>query len=143
MPNHLRRASFLLASSACLASCSTSVTSPSQLPDCTGPVTLTVTEGTTPTFDWTPACRGHFLNVLMADPLPPGAISGNPAWYVQARAEVGNTFGPAIRYGVVPPDAQSPKAAEPLVKGQRYMVVLWRSVSPSEAVVAGQVGFTP
>jgi hypothetical protein len=79
----------------------------------------------------------------MADPLPPGAIAGNPAWFVQARNDAGNTFGPSIRYGVVPSDGQSSKAAEPLVKGQRYMVVLWRSVSSSEAVVAGQLGFTP
>jgi hypothetical protein len=47
-----------------MAACSSDPTSPGgPLPDCTGPVSIEVSSGTSPTFEWSPACRLFFLYV--------------------------------------------------------------------------------
>lgn len=123
-------------------SCGGSTTSPFLLP-CSGPVTVSVGSGTTPRFEWQPACRAHFFAVYYADPVPPGATSGDPVWYVQSSNETGSTFGPGFQYGVLPSGGQTQLAAKPLVVGQHYLVSVWREDGPQNATLAGQVVFVP
>lgn len=110
---------------------------------CTGPVTVTVTAGVTPRFDWQPACRAHFFDVQYEDPMPPDAIAGVPVWYVQSMGQTGSTFGPGFQYGKLPNGGQSQMSANPLIVGQRYQARVWREDGPQNATLAGQVVFVP
>ena len=132
----------LLMSSLAATNCGGSTTAP-LVGACTGPVTVSVTAGTTPRFDWQPACRAHFFDVQYQDPLPPGAISGLPVWFVQATGETGSTFGPGFQYGTVPNGGQNQLSATPLIVGQRYVAEVWREDGPQNATIAGRVVFIP
>jgi hypothetical protein len=138
----LSRIVVLLMSSLAATNCGGSTTVP-LVGACTGPVTVTVTAGTTPRFDWQPACRAHFFDVQYQDPLPPGAISGLPVWFVQATGETGSTFGPGFQYGTVPNGGQSQILATPLIVGQRYVAEVWREDGPQNATIAGRAVFVP
>jgi hypothetical protein len=106
-------------------------------------VTITVTQGTTPRFDWQPACRAHFFDVQYEDPMPPDAIAGMPVWYVQSMSQTGSTFGPGFQYGTLPTGGQTQTSATPLIVGQRYQARVWREDGPQNASIAGQVVFVP
>jgi len=103
-----------------------------QLPDCTGPVALTVSPGTTPTFSWTPRCRLSFLTVRTAD-------DASGLWSISPLIEA-NTIGPDVRYGIVPNAATDQfEGPVPLVPGTAYRVV----VGTGGGLVAGEATFTP
>ena len=52
---------------AALAGCDDEPTAPRVLPLCGAPVSVTVSAGLAPTFDWSPACRVSMLQVSEAD----------------------------------------------------------------------------
>jgi hypothetical protein len=138
-----RRLLVLVAAGTVAACGSSTPTSPVTLSGCTGAVTVTVTDGLTPTFSWTPACLAHFIDIQPTDPLPPGTVAGSPVWFVLAKGGAGNTLLPGLHYGQVPAEGDNATPATPLSKGQRYIVRVWRSVPASDAVIAGQATFTP
>jgi hypothetical protein len=103
---------------------------------CTGPVTVSVSGGTTPTISWTPDCGLGYLTVHR--PLPPslGFVGVEPLWTIRAD---GPLIGPSVRYGVRPRAATEVVAPRQLVAGQSYSVV----VDFSGQGVLGSRTFTP
>ncbi len=95
-----------------LTSCSDS-TDPGSLPVCGVGVTLTVSSGTTPTFDWNPACRVGFLNVE--------ATGGSDRWGIMG-VNMTNAIAPGVTYGLVPEGAVQAAPPEPLSPGTTYQV---------------------
>ena len=118
-----------------IAACSSDPTSPGgPLEDCTGPVSIEVSPGTSPTFDWSPACRLFFLNVeLGADDL----------WLVISDST--NAIAPPVRYGVLPAGARQRNPATPLESGQTYDVNLarWTGPGAEDGALIGSQVFTP
>ena len=88
--------------------------SPSSVPLCTGPVTVTVSGGTTPTFTWAPSCAAHVLLVEQ------GATD---RWFIESTTNDG--FGPGVRYGTVPAGAREDAPAIELVSGRVYDVSIY------------------
>ena len=130
----MRRSSMVALCSA-LAACSSDPTSPSaSLPECTGPVTISVSSGTSPTFDWTPACRLFLVLVEQ------GAAD---QWMVISLGMNGIT--PPVRYGEQPPSAAQPDPTTPLQASVTYDVTLGRWTGPGrdDGVAVGNQDFTP
>ena len=125
------RTSLLLAMASSVMSCgdSTDPVSPSSVPTCTGPVTVTVSAGTTPTFTWAPSCTAHVLLVEQ------GATD---RWIIEATTDDG--FGPGVRYGVVPTGAREDAPAIALVSGRTYDVSLF---SKDFGLLVANREFTP
>lgn len=110
---------------------------PSQLAECTGPVTLSASAGTVPRFTWTPACR-LFL-VLVEDPTGDG-----DQWGVLSDSS--NKIAPGVSYGVIPSGATKELLAPvPLVAGHSYHATVARFTGPGheDGVTIGQLDFTP
>ena len=127
------RTLWLLALSAGLA-CSDPAGPGTSVPECSGPVTVSVSSGTSPTFDWTPECR---LFLLLVE------LGAGDQWLVISDGE--NAIEPPVRYGVVPEGAREDEAAVPLEPGQTYDVTLGRWTGPGGddgAMIANQE-FTP
>jgi hypothetical protein len=121
---------FLLPSLAC----SSDSNGPSGQATCAGNVTVTVSNSTTPSISWTPACRLFFVLVEEAQGDVWGAISDGT-----------NAIETPVQYGVVPAGAteQTPPAA--LVAGTPYTVSVFRWEGPGlqDGVLIGQLTFTP
>jgi hypothetical protein len=129
-----RFACFITSCSLFLFSCG-GVVDPPPFPTCTGPVTLTVSAGTTPTFSWTPDCA---LGRLVVEE------GFAERWGTEAPGD--NIYRSPITYGIRPPGSTEEEPAAPLRAGSTYKVTVfrWVSYAPVESLqVLGQVQFTP
>lgn len=99
---------------AALTSCSDSI-DPESLPVCGVGVTLTVSSGTTPTFDWNPSCRVGFLSVE--------ETSGSDLWSIFG-VNMTNAIAPGVTYGLVPEGAVQSVPPEPLSPGTTYQMAI-------------------
>lgn len=129
------RTSWMVTLSCAMAACSSDPTSPDgSISECTGPVTITVSSGTSPTFDWAPRCRLFFVLVELGADDQWGVIS-----------EGSNAITPPLRYGVVPAFAVQRDPAIPLQAGQTYDVTLARWTGPGgdDGTVIATQNFTP
>jgi hypothetical protein len=106
------------------------------LAECTEPVDVSVTTGTTPTISWTPACGVGYLAVRR--PLPPslGVLEMAPVWIIRANERL---IGSPVRYGIRPRGTSEVVAPEALLAGRPYDVV----VDMSGQGVLGGRAFTP
>jgi hypothetical protein len=97
-------------------------------------VTIEVSSGTSPTFDWSPACRLFFLGVEL------GAAD---QWLVIT--DSANAIAPPVRYGVLPAGARQRDPALPLEPGQTYDVnfARWTGPGAEDGVPIGTEFFTP
>ena len=104
------------------------------LPECAGPVTVEVSSGTSPTFDWDPECR-LFLVLVELD--------GGDQWLVLSEGR--NAIAPPVRYGVVPDGAVEDEPAIPLEPGKTYDVALFRWTGPGgdDGELVANRDFTP
>ena len=116
--------------------CSSNATSPgATAPVCTGPVTITVSSGTSPSFNWTPTCRLFFVNV---------ELGATDQWSIISDST--NAIAPPVQYGVVPAGArQLTPNATPLQAGQTYDVNLfyWTGPGAQDGTFMGSKNFTP
>ena len=103
-----------------LSGCSDEI-GPDELPECSGPVTLEVTSGTTPTFSWTPRCRLSFLVVERDE-------GGSDVWSILTRGE--NALAPPVIYGDTPAGAETLTPMVPLTSGTAYRVAVARWIGP-------------
>ena len=107
----------------------------SNLPQCDGPVAVSVSSGTTPTFSWTPQCQAGQVVVTIS--------SGFLTLWLATGTDNTNTLRPGIRYGH-PPDTAA-LGTPPLQVGAPDTVHVLRatgdSVAPFEAI--GSADFTP
>ncbi len=106
---------------------------PETLPECAGPVTLSVSAGTTPLFAWTPACRLNYLVVKEA---------GLAADIWAIVSDSANAISPDVRYGTVPPGVREHEDAAPLLAGVTYNVAVGRWTGSGVQVI-GVRAFTP
>jgi len=133
LPACVRRRSAALG--LCLAACSSDPTSPGgPLPECTGPVTIEVSSGTSPSFDWSPACRLFFLIV---------ELGADDQWLVIT--DGANAIAPPVLYGVLPAGARRRDPAIPLEAGRTYdvNVARWTGPGAEDGVLIGSRDFTP
>ena len=123
-------------SCAMLMGCSSDGTDPGDAPPaCTGPVTISVSSGTSPSFSWTPACSLFFVNV---------ELGPTDQWSVISDST--NAIAPPVQYGVVPAGAQqSTSEVAPLQAGQTYDVNLfyWSGPGAQDGTFIGSQNFTP
>ena len=96
---------------------------PDELPECSDPVTLAVSAGTTPTFSWTPLCRLSFLVVGPDE-------SGTDVWSIITRGE--NALAPPVTYGDPPAGAETLTPPVPLNSGTAYRVAVARWAGPGD-----------
>ena len=84
------------------------------------PVSITVTEGLTPTIAWTPLCgvRELLISEVVTD--SPALAPSLWRWSVSATARL---IEPPLRYGRQPPGTLA-GSAQPLAVGRTYMVSL-------------------
>lgn len=108
----------------------------SPVPECTGPVSVTVGAGTAPRFTWTPACRVFFL---LVEP----AAAGTDLWSIIS--DGANVIAPPVTYGVVPSGVTESDSPTPLVGGTAYEVYLFRWTGPGsqDGELVGSSTFTP
>ena len=105
------------------------------IPECTGPVSVSVSGGTEPFITWTPACRVSGLLVESED---------DDVWFVTSGRA--NGIAPGVRYGVVPATAAADMDTPlvPLATGQTYLAGVGRYIGPEGGfVLAGTTSFTP
>ena len=116
--------------------CSSDATSPGAAPPaCTGAVAITVSSGTSPSFNWTPACRLFFVNV---------ELGASDQWSIISDST--NAIAPPVQYGVVPAGAvQSTLDVAPLEAGQTYdvNVFYWTGPDAQDGTFIGSQDFTP
>lgn len=116
--------------------CSSDATGPGAAPPvCTGAVAITVSSGTSPSFNWTPACRLFFVNV---------ELGASDQWSIISDST--NAIAPPVQYGVVPVGAsQSTLDVTPLQAGQTYDVNLlyWSGPDAQDGTFIGSQTFTP
>jgi hypothetical protein len=129
------RTTWMVVLSCATAACSSDPTSPGDsVQECTGPVTVSVSSGTTPTFDWTPRCSLFLVLVEQG---------ASDRWLVLSPGA--NGIPPPVQYGVLPPGASQEDVAIPLAAGQTYDIVLgrWTGPGPEDGTVIANQEFTP
>lgn len=98
-----------------LTSCNgTESTTVQELAGCTGPVSVSVSAGTTPTFSWTPACKVAYLDV--------GVVATNEEIWAMGSGDETNTIASGAKFGVIPPGTRLIEGPVPLRVGTRYYV---------------------
>jgi hypothetical protein len=107
---------------------------------CLSGVSVVVSTGTQPTFDWRPACGVNGLTVRAVE---------NPdetIWGVGSPS-TSNTVRPPIQYGKIPSGASGTEPAPALVTGSTYRLTLYvwleSPVPPSQRQVLDSVDFVP
>jgi hypothetical protein len=132
----MRTSSLVAMSCAMGLACSSDATSPgTATPVCTGAVTIAVSPGTSPSFNWTPACRLFFVNV---------ELGASDQWTIISDGT--NAIAPPVQYGVVPSGArQSSLDVTPLQAGQTYDVnfFYWTGPGAQDGTFLGSRDFTP
>src|SRR5690349_465094 len=101
----------LLAAQSCAGS-----SNPEPLMPCAGPITPSVTAGTTPRFTWTPHCG---LSEIVVNAAPTNGGIQTP-WDLKAGATL---LGPGIDYGVTPSGATSITGPFALQQGLDHVAV--------------------
>jgi len=94
---------------------------PIVVPECSGPVEVSVSPGANPIFSWEPDCR---LFLLLVEP----SGSGGDVWSVVSDST--NAIEPPVTYGVVPDGAVGLQPPGVLVQGVTYDVYLYRWTGP-------------
>lgn len=110
---------------------------PDPLAACSGPVTLTVGSGTSPSISWAPTCRLFLL--LVEDP-----SGGGDQWGVLSDSS--NAIAAPVSYGTLPTGAtKTITPAIALQSGHLYHAVVYRFTGPGheDGTVIGQTDFTP
>jgi hypothetical protein len=110
-----------------LLGCSDAI-GPDELPECTGPVSLEVTPGDTPTFSWTPSCRLSLLVVETEE-------DGTTFWSIITRGE--NALAPPVTYGDPLAGVETLNPPFPLTRGTGYRVTVARWTGPEGDDVVG------
>jgi len=132
----MRTSSLVAFGCAMVLGCSSDSTSPgAATPVCTGAVTIAVSSGTSPSFNWTPACRLFFVNV---------ELGATDQWNIASDST--NAIAPPVQYGVVPAGArQLTPNVTPLQAGQTYDVNLfyWTGPGAQDGSFIGSQNFTP
>ena len=121
MARFLRTAWSLGVALAASTGCSDDASGPDPVPECAGPVSLSVSGGTEPTFDWSPRCRG-FLLLVERD--------AADVWSIMTPGR--NGLEPPVAYGTMPSGAELLFGPEPLVAGSGHDVILFRYTGPDE-----------
>jgi len=115
---------------------SDSIAVPEQPAACDGPLAVTVSGGTTPTFSWSPACGVSDLVVVKST-----AAGDSLVWGISAPEAV--RFGGPITYGNPPSFVtQSPHAA-PLVPNASYHVDVYMTIGLDVVRGSGRKSFSP
>jgi hypothetical protein len=119
------------------AACNSASTANDALPDCVAHVTLSVTSGSPPRFDWQPHCAIMAAFVYEA---------GRPVWAVSAAQPTSEEtrFRPPVRYGTAPSGALVTVQPETLQAGHAYtLVVGWSDPQqpPGTALVPDSLVF--
>jgi hypothetical protein len=112
-----------------------SVDNPQNLPECQGPVSVSVGSGPTPVFSWTPRCLAGQIIVGLPD--------GYANFWVATGSDNTNSLPTPIRYGTLPDSSSLRPHA--LAVGGDYRVVVLRASGDSAAPFQG-IGtkeFTP
>jgi hypothetical protein len=122
-----RRFSFGLAVGAIVSLACSEGTAPGECFANTGSVNVTVTTGTTVTFDWKPACAVALL-LVEADASDQWAIAA--PGFDETSTSAANVILPPVTYGQVPAGAEELGPPETLTAGTTYEVVLWKTVDP-------------
>jgi len=108
-----------------------------QCTDETGSVSVTVSQGLTPTFNWSPSCAVAMILVEEDASDMWGAASDEDTWDDPAAA---NLIRPPVAYGSAPSGTTTFGGTQPLMSGRTYEVGLWRLV-PSSSTAACQQRF--
>jgi hypothetical protein len=97
-------------------------------------VEISVSEGMTPSFSWTPDTEIGRMLVMQ---------EGREFWGTETEGE--NIYQSPIRYGIHPSGAVEPEPAWPLTAGETYTVKLfrWISLEPEKFQLVGEMEFTP
>src|SRR5689334_16495281 len=82
---------------------------------CQSAIAVSVETGTSPRFNWTPACGVHEIAVVA----PPGNGSVQVMWAIASDTRL---IGPGIRYGDTPSGTQTVSPAVPVTHGTSYVV---------------------
>jgi hypothetical protein len=126
MTRAMRSSRWTILAAALAAACS----EPDDPSDCSGQVTIQVTEGPLPRFDWSPACEVAALTVSNA------AIT---VWSINSG--VGrNELRPPVDYGTLPPESFLEFGPEPLQPGFGYFVRLYRLEHEDDELVHEETG---
>lgn len=130
----MQRALFGLGTSVLLCSaCADQATSVSTC----STVSISVTSGTNPTFNWSADCQIEELLVYLPGP---GAV----VWATFS-SNLTNSISPPVTYGVFPPGAAlTANLQQPLVAGTRYQVTLLRTdAAGGQPTPIGVTSFVP
>ena len=104
------------------------------VPVCTTTVALTVSPGTTPTFNWAPACRLFSLGVEPVN-------TGLDLWVIVSSNNT-NSIAPPVVYGQIPAGAVQTGDPIALEEDVGYQVVVI-ALSADDQVLAGSEFFNP
>jgi hypothetical protein len=118
------------------SACTDDSTGPALVPECTGPLSISVATSPEVSFSWSPDCRLTGWNIE-----PVGL--GNDMWLVLW--EGGNEITPPVTYGVVPAGAREIHPAEVLVSGTEYNLILFKWTGPGlqDGEILDTIHFTP